>query len=1015
MKKSLSLTLATAMVFSTFSSVAFAAEASMDAQAKFDALKKEGIFEGYSDGTAGLEKEMTRAEYAAVLVRMMNLDKVSSASSYTDVADHWGHQQGYIEAVTKAKYMEGPATGKFDPDGKVTKEQLATIMVRVLNLQVDANAEVEGTVSDWATGYVAAAVKAGLIANDTDFTVNATREVLVNSTYVANEQKPSVNGKVGISEAKATGAAQITVKLTGAVDTSAAKVAVKLGSKEVALKETKWADDKRSVDLVFDKKFTANTYEVVLSGVSNLDDARAVAEVKTEDEKVTKIDFVTASDTLPMAKEVRVDFKVMNQYGEDAGKKASDLDIRVGGRVSWNPISGESAVKLDIDRDNKDIRRDDRIDISITDDDSRVSVNKFFTIGDEQRVSKIELGKLLNLSGKEITSVDKGETAYLQVVAHDQYGFRVVDPVILGDIRLSSRDIDPEKLNGDERNAFSSDTDVDQDGIPEMKIFVTNDADAGDNTVTLYSAGSSVSKIVVVGAPSEPASIEFGVASLSLAEGDGTLWGSSESNSVLYTRYLPLVMKDENGKVLTKDEIVAADARRDIRITDTGSVRAIEIVKSGAFKGQILLDVRREGTGSVTVSLDKKPEVKATINGRVGKERVVDDIAMTSNNGDKGIQIGATTAEAKFKFKTFDQYNDEARDNAYSSKYIAQIEYRGTAAGGDLSIPVRYSTTADNAKAGTTVAKGTKGISTVADSVYVGLGDLFDQEFKIQNGTPGSTYTVKAKLLKLNDENKWVEVDAVTKTYEVLSAADAASKNLTWTAAFDKAVVDGDRTVLMATNKYAAFKDEATADLANNFPKAGKEVKITAKDGSTTILVPENIAKDVVSSNVNFADGAVATNGKAFVFGQDKGEASVTVRFATNKPNVFQTASLKVITKEDATNISKFAPKKVTVVKNRADVVGNNIYDVAILDELVATESTYGNTFSKDNFATYAPMLGINYVVVEVQDSNDSLTIAPNGAITAGNLVTNGNGGSFTIKVSAPSGVEQLVELGVNE
>lgn len=1056
MKKSLSLTLATAMVFTTFSSVAFAAdEASMDAQAKFDALKELGIFEGYSDGTAGLDKEMTRAEYAAVLVRMLGLEKSSGTSSYTDVSDHWGHTDGYIEAVTKAKIMEGPADGIFDPDGKVTKEQLATIMVRALNLQVDADAEVEGDVSDWAKGYVAAAVKAGLIANDTDFTGNATREILVNSTYVANQQKPPVNGKIGITEAKATGAAKITVKLNGAVDTEAAKVDVKLNGNTVTLKETVWSNDKRSVDLVFDKKFMANTYQVALSGISNLDDARATAEVKTEDEVITKIDFVTASDTLPQAKEVRIDFKVMNQYGEDSGKKASDLDIRVGGRIDWNTISGESAIKLDLDgRDSTRseypnyVRRDDRIDITITEDDSRVSVNKFFTVGDEQRVSKIEVGKVLDLAGKEITSVDKGDTGYLQVVAYDQYGFRVIDSAILGDIRLSARDIDPlgtVDSERDERRAFV-DSDVDQDSIPEMRFKVDEDADAGEQTITLYSAGSSASKVVMIGAPSEPATIEFGVASLTLAENDGSTgtngWNSEESNSVLYTRHVPVILKDENGKQLTKDEIVKAytgtgTVKSKIRVNDSGSVRAT-MEESGAFKGQLKLSVGREGSGSIEVSLYDKPEVKATMNVRVGKERQVDDIAMTSNNGDKGIVIDGMSAQAKFKFKAYDQYNDEARDNAYSDKYVAQIEYRAVSeqTGDTLFLPkgIRYvnaeTGTANDVMAATVpTADQSFEFTNVTKSVYVPLGDLFDRELKVVGGTTGNTYTVKAKLLKKNDSGNWVEADSVTKTYEVI---DATNKSLTFSAYLDKAIDEGGRTKLQALTKtsleYSTGVSVASKlisgvasdlkDLADKVGKAGKEIKITAKDGSTTILLPDYITESVTSSNSNVAVGGVKNNTtdptkpgeKGYVFGVEKGEANVTVKFKTNKPGVSQTASLAVITKEDSMNITKFAPKKVSVVRSESFLESNKIFDIPVLDELVATEGTYGNTFSKADFNTYGALLGIDYIVVEKQDANDILTVDRDGTVA---ITDDSNaGGSFTIKVVAPSGVEQLLELG---
>ena len=111
MKKSLSLLVAIAMVFSMFASVAFAAErqqtttAPLTTQQKFDALKAAGIFTGYPDGTAGLDKQMTRAEFAKVLAKITMLDdNAAAAKIYSDVpATHWA--AGQIGAVTKAGLM----------------------------------------------------------------------------------------------------------------------------------------------------------------------------------------------------------------------------------------------------------------------------------------------------------------------------------------------------------------------------------------------------------------------------------------------------------------------------------------------------------------------------------------------------------------------------------------------------------------------------------------------------------------------------------------------------------------------------------------------------------------------------------------------------------------------------------------------------------------------------------------------------------------------------------------------
>jgi len=67
MKKSLSALLSVAMSVSIFASAAFGADGNLDTQGKYDALVKEGIFEGMEDGQAHLDQTMTRAQLARLI------------------------------------------------------------------------------------------------------------------------------------------------------------------------------------------------------------------------------------------------------------------------------------------------------------------------------------------------------------------------------------------------------------------------------------------------------------------------------------------------------------------------------------------------------------------------------------------------------------------------------------------------------------------------------------------------------------------------------------------------------------------------------------------------------------------------------------------------------------------------------------------------------------------------------------------------------------------------------------
>ncbi|WP_052098936.1 S-layer homology domain-containing protein [Paenibacillus stellifer] len=188
MKKILSVALSTAMAFSMFASVAFG-ETAATPQDKFNALKDKGILNGYPDGQAHLEKDLTRAEFAKIVTKLFNLTEVTNKLSYKDKgynAKNWAVP--YIEAVTAANLMQGKDTvkGIFDYNGKVTVEEVATVLVRALKLETPATTD--NNASTWAKGYAQAVIDKGLIAASTNFKGNATRSLVVETAYAIATQ-----------------------------------------------------------------------------------------------------------------------------------------------------------------------------------------------------------------------------------------------------------------------------------------------------------------------------------------------------------------------------------------------------------------------------------------------------------------------------------------------------------------------------------------------------------------------------------------------------------------------------------------------------------------------------------------------------------------------------------------------------------------------------------------------------------------------------------------------------------
>lgn len=131
-------------------------------------LLNKGILQGDQNGNVNLEGKLTRIQVAAILARALNLDVASkpASASFTDVSsDSWGLK--YISAMQTLGIMVGDG-GKFRPNAYLTKEELAAILVRVTQTNItgkgnNLNVSDAHQVSDWAKGYVQAALEAGLI------------------------------------------------------------------------------------------------------------------------------------------------------------------------------------------------------------------------------------------------------------------------------------------------------------------------------------------------------------------------------------------------------------------------------------------------------------------------------------------------------------------------------------------------------------------------------------------------------------------------------------------------------------------------------------------------------------------------------------------------------------------------------------------------------------------------------------------------------------------------------------
>lgn len=174
MKKVLSIVLSIAMVVCLAPTMAFAATTSAQADAAYsdiagtscegavNVLSALKVVDGFTDGTFKPEQTVTRAQMAKLVVTALGVADYATAktSKYTDMGNAaWAIP--YVEYASNLNIVNGVGNGKFNPNGTVTYEQAATMIVRALGY-TDQCKEMNGT---WPAIYVQKAMALGIFSD----------------------------------------------------------------------------------------------------------------------------------------------------------------------------------------------------------------------------------------------------------------------------------------------------------------------------------------------------------------------------------------------------------------------------------------------------------------------------------------------------------------------------------------------------------------------------------------------------------------------------------------------------------------------------------------------------------------------------------------------------------------------------------------------------------------------------------------------------------------------------------
>lgn len=147
------------------------------AKADIELLASKLVVKGATDTTFAPDSSITRAEFAALLVRSLGLSSdAASAASFKDVkSSDWF--AGAVGAAVKAKLVSGFEDKTFKPNDTITREQMAVMVARAISAagtkptasSSDALAKFndKASISSWAQVAVAQSVDAKIISGMT--------------------------------------------------------------------------------------------------------------------------------------------------------------------------------------------------------------------------------------------------------------------------------------------------------------------------------------------------------------------------------------------------------------------------------------------------------------------------------------------------------------------------------------------------------------------------------------------------------------------------------------------------------------------------------------------------------------------------------------------------------------------------------------------------------------------------------------------------------------------------------
>jgi S-layer homology domain len=121
------------------------------------------------------ENTVKRAEFVTMIVRALELETTKQGINFTDTKGHWA--QNEINTASALGIVNGKTATSFDPEGKITRAEIAAIVVRAFDPTVDFEKGTPINFTDlksthWAYDEIREATKVGIVSGTSKTTVS---------------------------------------------------------------------------------------------------------------------------------------------------------------------------------------------------------------------------------------------------------------------------------------------------------------------------------------------------------------------------------------------------------------------------------------------------------------------------------------------------------------------------------------------------------------------------------------------------------------------------------------------------------------------------------------------------------------------------------------------------------------------------------------------------------------------------------------------------------------------------